>query len=146
MAVLFVAKFKLGIYEGLTHEQKVMARGMARRVFGYDDMIPGEAEVQTSATRPPEPATDTGMLHVPPTTGVKFMYVDSFRHTHAGDKDFGWIAIVTDDTYHQMMDMTTGLGWPNSPFWQMFAIDIIPLNDDTRTQDVYRYMTPSHWY
>lgn len=146
MAVLFVAKYKLGIYEGLTHEQKLAARVTARRVFGYDDMIPADAEVQTSYTRPPDSATNTGVLHVPPTAGVKFIQVDSFRHTHAGDKDFGWIAIVTDDTYHKMMDMMTGLGWPNSPFCQMFAIDVIPLNDDKTTQEVYRYMTPSHWY
>ena len=37
------------------------------------------------------------------------------------------------------------VGGKTHPLWRMYDIEVIPLNNDQTTWDIYKMMTPVHW-
>jgi hypothetical protein len=54
----------------------------------------------------------------------------------------GWIAVVDYSSYEKFVE---ALGGKKGPLWRMYDIEVIPLNNDRTTQDVYDFMTPVSW-
>lgn len=54
----------------------------------------------------------------------------------------GWMAIVNASSYDTFV---AKMGGPSGPLWSIFDIDVIPLNDDATTNDIYQLMTPVNW-
>lgn len=59
-----------------------------------------------------------------------------------GDPGVGWIAVVNAGS---LLAFVEQIGGEDGPLWNMYDIEIIPLNDDQNTQDIYQLMTPVHW-
>jgi hypothetical protein len=62
--------------------------------------------------------------------------------TNEKDPGIGWIALVEAE---QFMPFVERLGGKDGPLWHMYDIDIVPLNDDKSTKDIYAFMTPISW-
>lgn len=93
-----------------------------------------------------------------PQMGVPFEFVRSFylpefnaelkakipgnSNLERARRAYGWVAIVKDTDFQQMIDT---LKYPNGPLCQMYDIEIILLNNDQSTADVYFHMTPATW-
>jgi hypothetical protein len=56
------------------------------------------------------------------------------------DPGIGWVAIVDEAQCVNLL----GTYWMK-PFWQLFEVEVIPLNFDLSTQDIYIHMTPTNW-
>lgn len=54
----------------------------------------------------------------------------------------GWIAAVYAETFAAFV---AELGGASGPLWNMYDIEVIPLNDDPSTNEVYQLITPVHW-
>jgi hypothetical protein len=79
-----------------------------------------------------------------PTEVVDAMMVvpSSPADTHEEDPGIGWLAIV-DSAY--LPSFVAHLGGREGPLWRMYDIEVIPLNDDKTTKDIYAFMTPVNW-
>lgn len=62
--------------------------------------------------------------------------------TDTKDPGMGWIAVVDASSYEQFVEK---LGGKKGPLWRMYDIEVIPLNNDRTTLDVYDFMTPVSW-
>jgi hypothetical protein len=62
--------------------------------------------------------------------------------TDTKDPGMGWIAVVDYSSYEKFVE---ALGGKKGPLWRMYDIEVIPLNNDRTTQDVYDFMTPVSW-
>jgi hypothetical protein len=135
MAILFVGRYN-GRITTFSESPGIEARTAALKLFGKVVRKLDGAIVEKTDPNP----------------SIHFNYIDSFRQNQPPDKDIqptvkwrGWIAIVPDESYTEMMK---ALGYPNGALWQMFDIDVISLNDfnfsETRTQDVYATNTPEN--
>lgn len=60
----------------------------------------------------------------------------------AHDPGVGWIAMIDRDRFAAFVEQ---MGGKHGPLWRMYDIEVIPLNDDRTTNDVYELMTPVHW-
>jgi hypothetical protein len=54
----------------------------------------------------------------------------------------GWVAAVYAESF---VAFVAELGGEDGPLWNMYDIEVIPLNDDPSTNEVYQLMTPVHW-
>ncbi len=55
------------------------------------------------------------------------------------DPGIGWVAMVEADRFPAFIERMGGM---HGPLWQMYDIEVIPLNADRTTKDVYDFMTP----
>ena len=62
--------------------------------------------------------------------------------TDTKDPGMGWIAVVDASSYDEFV---AAMGGKQQPLWRMYDIEVIPLNNDRTTQDVYDFMTPVSW-
>jgi hypothetical protein len=62
--------------------------------------------------------------------------------TEVDEAGVGWIAVV-DAGY--LSSFVAKMGGETGPLWNMYDIEIIPLNDDQTTADIYELMTPVNW-
>ncbi|HEX5688915.1 MAG TPA: hypothetical protein VFX76_02885 [Roseiflexaceae bacterium] len=62
--------------------------------------------------------------------------------TNEKDPGIGWVAVV-EATF--LASFVEQLGGKDGPLWRMYDIDVIPLNDDKTTKDIYAFMTPVNW-
>jgi hypothetical protein len=62
--------------------------------------------------------------------------------TDTKDPGMGWIAVVDASSYQELVE---AMGGKNGPLWRMYDMEVIPLNNDRTTQDVYDFMTPVSW-
>jgi hypothetical protein len=60
----------------------------------------------------------------------------------ADNLKIGWLAIVNASSYDAFV---AKMGGTSGPLWSIFDIDVIPLNDDATTNDIYQLMTPVNW-
>ena len=60
------------------------------------------------------------------------------------DKDpgIGWMAVVEAGALPSFVEAMSSR---SGPLWKIFNIEVIPLNTDRSTQDIYDFMTPVHW-
>jgi len=58
------------------------------------------------------------------------------------DPGIGWLAILDAK---QLDEFVKSMGGREGPLWRMYDIEIIPLNNDRSTQDIYDFMTPVSW-
>ena len=54
----------------------------------------------------------------------------------------GWMAVVDASSYQSFVDQ---MGGEAGPLWSIYDIEVIPLNDDGTTNDIYQLMTPVSW-
>lgn len=140
MSMLFVGKYKPGIYQSLSKDEKDAAQLVAQRLFGYDYGFrrgTSESGVDYDKNSPV-----AGYDIVEPKANIEFKFADSFRWPQSGDKKIGWVTVVANESYDKMLDE---LQWPDGPLCRMYDIDVIPLHGHDTTYEVYEYMTPSHW-
>lgn len=167
MAVLFIARFRPDRYEYLGTEKgqrplrradgewrtddQQGAREIARKLFGWEYVrkgYPYQTNGDASAdqdTLADEDEIEPEPLRGEPSSGVDIHVSHAFLYSKGDPSRLGWMAIVSDATFGLMKQT---IGWPNSPFCQMYMIEILPLNEDTKrpkTQLVYAYMTPESW-
>jgi hypothetical protein len=62
--------------------------------------------------------------------------------TDEKDPGIGWIAVINADRLAPLMEQ---IGGKTGPLWRMYDMEVIPLNNDRTTQDVYELMTPRSW-
>jgi hypothetical protein len=62
--------------------------------------------------------------------------------TDTKDPGMGWIAVIDASSYEPFVE---AMGGKKGPLWRMYDIEVIPLNNDRTTQDVYDFMTPVSW-
>ena len=62
--------------------------------------------------------------------------------THEKDPGIGWFAVVEANSFASFVER---LGGREGPLWRMYDMEVIPLNDDKTTQDIYDFMTPVSW-
>jgi hypothetical protein len=62
----------------------------------------------------------------------------------AGTRDpgVGWVVVVDIDQFSSFVER---MGGKTGPLWRMYDIEVLPLNNDRTTEDVYELMTPVHW-
>jgi hypothetical protein len=60
----------------------------------------------------------------------------------ARDPGVGWITLVDAAQFASFVEL---MGGQAGPLWRMYDIEILPLNNDRTTEDVYELMTPVHW-
>jgi hypothetical protein len=86
-----------------------------------------------------------------PPTGTKeasevvddlFVIRKSPAGTHEKDPGIGWFAVVEAAYFPAFVNH---LGTKEGPLWRMYDIEVIPLNDDKTTKDIYAFMTPVSW-
>jgi len=58
------------------------------------------------------------------------------------DPGIGWLAMLDAE---QLAAFVTRMGGREGPLWRMYDVEVIPLNDDHSTQDIYAFMTPVSW-
>jgi hypothetical protein len=58
------------------------------------------------------------------------------------DPGIGWLAMLDAE---QLGAFVKHMGGREGPLWRMYDIEVIPLNDDRSTQDIYAFMTPISW-
>jgi hypothetical protein len=58
------------------------------------------------------------------------------------DPGIGWVAMIEADRFPAFVER---MGGRQGPLWQMYDIEVIPLNGDRTTKDVYDFMTPVSW-
>jgi len=54
----------------------------------------------------------------------------------------GWMAVVDASSYQSFVDQ---IGGEAGPLQRIYDIEVIPLNDDGTTNDIYQLMTPVSW-
>jgi hypothetical protein len=62
--------------------------------------------------------------------------------TEYDDPGIGWLAVVDKSDFPAFIEH---MGGKAGPLWRMYDIEIIPLNQDQTTWDVYNFMTPVNW-
>ena len=62
--------------------------------------------------------------------------------TDEKDPGIGWIAVINADRFAPFMEH---IGGKTGPLWRMYDMEVIPLNNDRTTEDVYELMTPTSW-
>jgi hypothetical protein len=62
--------------------------------------------------------------------------------TDEQDPGIGWVAVINADRFAQFMEH---VGGKTGPLWRMYNMEVIPLNNDRTTEDVYELMTPTNW-
>jgi hypothetical protein len=62
--------------------------------------------------------------------------------TDENDPGMGWIAVVD---HYNFTDFVIAMGGKAGPLWRMYDIEVIPLNNDQSTKDIYDFMTPVSW-
>lgn len=62
--------------------------------------------------------------------------------TSVSDPGIGWMAVVDAVSFDPII---MEIAKRSEPLWRMYDIEVIPLNNDKTTQDVYELMTPVHW-
>lgn len=67
-----------------------------------------------------------------------------FTAPNTGEKDpgIGWLAIVDAGDFKAFVE---NAGGKTHPLWRMYDIEVVPLNNDQTTWDIYKMMTPVHW-
>ena len=58
------------------------------------------------------------------------------------DPGIGWMAVVDESYYLSFLEL---MGQKAGPLAQLYKFEVIPLNNDQSTDDIYKYMTPSNW-
>jgi hypothetical protein len=64
------------------------------------------------------------------------------RANNPADPGIGWVALVRGN---RINDFFLHLGGRYGPLVQMYDLEVIPLNDDQNTDDLYQFMTPVNW-
>jgi hypothetical protein len=64
------------------------------------------------------------------------------RANNPTDPGIGWVALVRGN---RLNDFFLHLGGRYGPLVQMYDLEIIPLNNDQNTDDLYQFMTPVNW-
>lgn len=113
MSHLIVAKLIPDKYQGMSVQEQRAAQKAARSLFGV--------EVEN--------------IKEEPTAGVIFDGAHSFQRE---DSKAGWMAILDDENQARLKTFLEG----NPAFSDLFEIDLIPLNDDETTQEVYCNTSP----
>lgn len=54
----------------------------------------------------------------------------------------GWMAVIDASSFGSFV---ARMGGENGPLWRTFDIEVIALNDDQTTNDIYQLMTPVNW-
>lgn len=54
----------------------------------------------------------------------------------------GWMAIIDAEAFPLFV---VAMGGKTGPLCRMYDLQLIPLNDDRTTADIYSFMTPVHW-
>ncbi|MFL5802634.1 MAG: hypothetical protein ACJ8CR_12945 [Roseiflexaceae bacterium] len=62
--------------------------------------------------------------------------------TAIDDPGIGWVAVIDASSFASFV---TNMGGAQSSLWRMYDIEVIPLNNDQTTLDIYKKMTPVHW-
>jgi hypothetical protein len=62
--------------------------------------------------------------------------------TGENDPGIGWLAVVDAANFAAFVEK---MGGKTGPLWRMYDIDVVPLNNDQTTWDVYKFMTAVHW-
>jgi hypothetical protein len=62
--------------------------------------------------------------------------------TAIDDPGIGWVAVIDASSFALFV---ANMGGTQSSLWRMYGIEVIPLNNDQTTLDVYKKMTPVHW-
>jgi hypothetical protein len=62
--------------------------------------------------------------------------------TDEQDPGIGWIAVINADRFAPFIEY---IGGKTGPLWRMYDMEVIPLNNDRTTEDVYELMTPTSW-
>jgi hypothetical protein len=60
---------------------------------------------------------------------------------HIPDPLIGWVMVVEADKFGGFRQQFG----PSNALWEMYDIEVIPLNGDASTQDIYEFMTPVNW-
>jgi hypothetical protein len=79
-------------------------------------------------------------LPEPPQTRIVNSVIAELGHNKLG---IGWMAMIDANSFQSFV--IDKLGGPNGPLWRIFDIEVIALNDDRTTNDIYRLMTPRSW-
>jgi hypothetical protein len=67
---------------------------------------------------------------------------DEAPETMEKDPLVGWVAVIKAGEFQSFIDR---MGGKDGPLWKMSDIEVIPLNADQTTQDIYDFMTLVHW-
>lgn len=67
---------------------------------------------------------------------------DKAPNTNEKDPLVGWVALVAAKDFSSFI---ARMGGKTGPLWQMYTIEVIPLNADQNTLDIYDFMTLVHW-
>jgi hypothetical protein len=59
--------------------------------------------------------------------------------TQEKDPGMGWIAVIDAASFQSFVQQ---MGGKEGPLWRMYDIEVIPLNNDRTTKDIYDFMTP----
>jgi hypothetical protein len=62
--------------------------------------------------------------------------------TDEQDPGVGWIAVVDANRFPAFVDQ---MGGKSGPLWRLYDIEVIALNNDQTTHDIYELMTPRNW-
>lgn len=149
MSWLFIARYNHQAWKKLTESEEAEARTAAVELFPYEgyeqtlDSPIGFTIVDTfrsaSFAKLPHGYTDLSKAE-------RAEVMDEIFAGLPDDKGIGWIAIVPDD---QVGPLRALLGDKKSgtdkPLKRMYTIEMIPLNEDQTTAEIYEHMTPSHW-
>jgi hypothetical protein len=67
---------------------------------------------------------------------------DKAPGTDEKDPSVGWVALIDAARFSSFVER---MGGRAGPLWQMYDIEVIPLNNDQNTKDIYDFMTTIHW-
>ena len=147
VAYLMIARYNLEkemeVNAGGEHET---AREAAEQLFPYKNSqgLQSLAAVGTFHTfhspffdRLPDNFFD---LPEPPQTRIVNSVIAELGANKLG---IGWMAVIDAGAFQSFV--IDKLGGPNGPLWRIFDIEVIALNDDRTTNDIYRLMTPRSW-
>jgi hypothetical protein len=89
-----------------------------------------------------EPPSEDGGATPPKTPGQIVDEMMRASGTEYDDPGIGWLAVVDKSDFPAFIER---MGGKAGPLWRLYDIEIIPLNQDRTTWDIYKFMTPVSW-
>jgi hypothetical protein len=116
---------------------------LERRIIAHFDQLRGGPTTEEAlSTEVDGIFREWNLLDESGTNGTTEVPADKRIAEGQQDPGIGWIAMIDVAYYTEFVNQMGGV---DGPLWTMYDIEVIPLNADRTTKDVYDFMTPVNW-